>query len=195
VKDPSRPPAVQAHTAHSVYTPDLDARTEPATVTAGLEGCSSLIPFVRLREEREDASSGDDRSEAETKETLTAAAGEETDEPRHSREVPQVVATQSLSAEIADSQSEVENDAGGGTSKRSSCLVSSVFADSADDADENEAGREDGIYTLRSQTVSCPRERSAALIRLRPAHLEFRVKSENNHVRFAAENVLENLLD
>jgi hypothetical protein len=108
------------------------------------------------------------------------------------------VATESLSAEIAGSQSEVENDAGGGTSKRSSCLVSSVFADSADsadDADENEAGREDGIYTLRSQTVSRPRERSAALIRLRPAHLEFRVKSEINHVRFAAENVLENVLD
>jgi hypothetical protein len=119
--DPSGPFAVQAHTAHSACMPGLDAGTEPATVTAGLEGCSSLIPFVRLREEREDASSGDDRSKAETKETLTAAAGEETDEPRRSREAPQVVATESLSAEIADSQSEVEDDAGGGTSKRSSC--------------------------------------------------------------------------
>jgi len=45
--------------------------------------------------------------------------------------------SQALSIEIADSQGEVENHAGGGTSKTPSGLISSVFAEGADGADKD----------------------------------------------------------
>ena len=83
--DPPGPPAVQAHTTHSACTPDPSAGKESATVTAGLEADSPLIPVVQLEGERENASSGDNRSDTKTKETPIAAAEEEA---RHSTEAP-----------------------------------------------------------------------------------------------------------
>jgi hypothetical protein len=61
----------------------------------------------------------------------------------HSTEAPQVAEAEALSvsAEIVDSQGEVENHAGGGTSRNPSGLISSVFTDVADkdeDGDEDE---------------------------------------------------------
>ena len=54
-----------------------------------------------------------------------------------------MVGTEPLSVEIADSQGEIENHAGGRTRKTSSYLLSSVFADGAEDADKREDEEED----------------------------------------------------
>jgi hypothetical protein len=75
--DPSGPPEAQMHTVSSACTPSPSAATDSAAH-------SPLIPVVQLMGERENASSGDDQSNTKTKDTPTAAAEEEMDEPWYS---------------------------------------------------------------------------------------------------------------